>query len=73
MSKGYLSKPDIVHLFMAREAVASCALDAECVTVSEGLTCNPKLYRLGVKVAQRETGEVVWRGVLADVARQSVM
>lgn len=68
-----LSSVNSANLFMTLEAAASCALDDECVTVSEGLTHNPKLFKILVKVQRRETGEVVWRGPLAHAIRQSPM
>ena len=60
-------------IFETIEALASCALDFDvaCVTVSEGLTRNPKLHRIKVIVRDR-TGEIVWRGAVSHVTREFI-
>ena len=61
----------LLNAFSCVEALASCEIDADGITMIEGLTNNPKLARIGVQVKKRESGEVVWRGSLADVTRRT--
>ena len=61
----------MVGLFMLKEAEASVALDndSHIQTMSEGLTNNPKLYRIIITIKNEKTDEVIWKGPLAHITR----
>ena len=61
-----------VNGFVLKEAMASVALskDDAAQTMCEGLNSNQKLHDVGVKVTDRNTNEVIWRGSLAKVCNQ---
>ena len=60
-----------VKLLEYKEAIASVAMDkcSDLVTISEGLTNNPKLYGIKVKIICKKTGKVVWKGSMATACR----
>lgn len=61
-----------IHGFVFKEAMASVALskDDAAQTICEGLLHNEKLHRIGVKVTDRNTGDIIWRGSVAQVCNQ---
>lgn len=61
----------MVSIFEHKEAIASVAMDkySDLVTISEGLTNNPKLYGIKVKIVCKKTGKVVWKGSMATACR----
>ena len=58
-------------IFEIKEAVASINLDndPDIVTVSEGLTNNPKLYDIGIAIRNKQTDQIAWRGSVAYACR----
>ena len=66
-----MNKQTMVNLFIAKEAQASVALsrDDAAQTICEGLTNNPKLYNIKVKIINRSTNKVIWKGPLANAYR----
>ena len=61
----------MINLFMHKEASASVALDNDgsMQTMREGLTNNPKLYRIIITIKNEKTNEVIWTGPLAHITR----
>ena len=61
----------MIEIFEYKEAIASVAIeyDPDMQTISEGLTCNPKLYDIGIKICDKASGKVVERSSMADVSR----
>lgn len=61
----------MINLFMHKEASASVALDKDknMQTISEGLTNNPKLYKIIITIKNQKTNEVIWTGPLAHITR----
>ena len=61
----------MINLFMQKEAEASVALDKDGAmqTMAEGLTNNPKLYRIIITIRNQKTDEVIWTGPLAHITR----
>ena len=61
----------MINMFIQKEAEASVALsnDSHMETMSEGLTNNPKLYRIIITIKNEKTDEVIWKGPLAHITR----
>ena len=61
----------MIGMFMLKEAQASVALDNDnhVQTMAEGLTNNPKLYRIIITIKNEKTDEVIWKGPLAHITR----
>lgn len=64
----------MVNLFVWKEAMASVGIDndPDMQTMAEGLTNNPKLYRIIITIKDQKTDKIVWKGPLAHImqARQ---
>ena len=58
-------------IFEIKEAIASVALDndPDIRTVVEGTTNNPKLHGVKIRVWNKHTQRIVWKGSIADVYR----
>ena len=66
----------MINLFILKEARHSVSLDnddsrkysglPEMQTRSVGLLNDPDLFNIGIKVMDKETKEVVWRGTVAE-------
>ena len=61
----------MIKMFVQKEAEASVALDNDdnMQTVCEGLTNNPKLYRIIITIKNRKTDEIIWKGPLAHITK----
>ena len=64
-------REDLIRLLVMKEAISSIAIDndSDIITVSEGITNNQKLYKIKVKVCNKHTNQIIWKGSIADVYR----
>ena len=61
----------MIALFMWKEARSSVAMDKDpdMKTRSVGLLNDPDLYGIGVKIMDRKTKEVIWKGSVAEASQ----
>ena len=61
----------MINLFMWKEARHSVAMDKDpdMQTRSVGLLNDPDLYDIGIKIMDKETKEVVWKGTIAEASQ----
>ena len=65
----------MINLFMWKEAQSSVALDhdPDMQTKSIGLLTDPDLFNIGVKIMDKYTKEVIWRGTVAEASEKAYL